>query len=72
MLESRLYSRRLMRFLQEFSGKSRKEFFEALEGKAYQDIVAIYRTNESTAVSYMIVYIVSYVWTDLATADWSI
>ena len=41
-----------MRFLKKFNGESREQFLAALDTKEYEEVVAIYRTNESTAVSY--------------------
>ncbi|KAG0645854.1 hypothetical protein D0Z07_7770 [Hyphodiscus hymeniophilus] len=37
--------------LKTFTGTTRKEFFERCEDGSYNDVVAIYRSNESTSVS---------------------
>ena len=38
-------------FVQTFTGKTREEFLTACEDGSYSDVVAIYRSNESTTVS---------------------
>ena len=37
---------------QTFNGTTRSEFLKACEDGCYSDVIAIYRSNESTAVSY--------------------